>query len=117
MRLVGICGVVAALLAAAGCSRETVVACTPDTRYATARSAQPVQIPDDLTPPNESDALRLPPDVSGATAAEGECLDSPPAFFGDSRPFLRGDAAEESAPEPPPPNDSPAAGGDRVIDN
>ena len=119
MQLRKLCGVVVALAVVVGCSRETTVACTPDTRYATARSAPPVQIPDDLTPPNESDALRLPPAAGGPTAASGACLDTPPPFFGDSRPFLRGDAAEQREAEPPQPSDSPApaSDGDRVIDN
>ena len=100
----------------------------------------PVQIPDDLSPPNESDALRLPPDLGGSSAVTaGECLESPPPFFGDSRPFLNaGDAAEPSRKErrearraarneapaeaqpgaaQPPPSAPPPSNDDRVIDN
>jgi hypothetical protein len=109
---------VVGVMAIAGCSRQQTTPCDTDARYATARSAQPVQIPDDLSPPNESDALRLPPDaVASASAATGSCLQSPPSFFGESRPFQRDSDAEEPAPEPAAPSAPPAAGGDRVIDN
>ena len=125
------------LTAIAGCSRQQTTPCEPDARYATARSALPVQIPDDLSPPNESDALRLPPDLgsSGAVAA-GECLETPPPFFGDSRPFLsaeepsrqsrrearraaRNEVPAEAQPgaAEPEPADPPPSDNDRVIDN
>ncbi len=105
-----------------GCSREDAVRCESDLRYSAARSAPPVQIPDDLSPPNESDALRLPADatVATTTAASGGCLESPPSFFRDEMPFRRrsdepppAPAAEPSAPAPA--SESPA--GDRSIDN
>src|SRR5688572_8196882 len=129
------------LVAVAGCSRQQQTAtCEPNTRYATARSALPVQIPDDLSPPNESDALRLPPDFgSSAAVAAGDCLESPPPFFGESRPFLngadseepsrqsrrearraaRGEAPVEGQPSAaqPPPAEPPPSDDDRVIDN
>src|SRR5687767_14834300 len=81
-----LCAVVG-LMAIAGCSRQETVSCNIDVRYSTARSAAPVQIPDDLSPPNESDALRLPPAAGAGGSAVGECLQEPPSFFGESRPF------------------------------
>lgn len=76
------------LAAIAGCSRQPTTPCEPDVRYSTARSAPPVQIPDDLSPPNENDALRLPPAaVADGAGTAGECLETPPSFFGESRPF------------------------------
>jgi hypothetical protein len=99
-----------------------------------------VQIPDDLSPPNESDALRLPPVavVSGPIVA-GACLEAPPPFSGESRPVAAAAGAEEpsrrqarrearrqargetqAAPaEPAPAEREPAPAGDdeRVIDN
>ena len=61
-----------------------------------ARSAAPVQIPDDLSPPDESDAIRLPTDLApvGSITA-GDCVEKPPSFFGESRPFQT-TAEEES---------------------
>jgi hypothetical protein len=109
-------GCLIVLLAIAGCSRQETVSCNTDTRYSTARSAPPVQIPDDLSPPNESDALRLPPLATvGSDSAVGPCLQSPPSFFGDSRPFRR----DADAPEAPPAESTapPVPAGDRVIDN
>jgi uncharacterized lipoprotein len=129
------------LAAVAGCSRQqTASSCQPDERYAGARSALPVQIPDDLSPPNESDAIRLPPDLGGSSAVTaGECLEAPPPFFGDSRPFLNGADSEEQSRQSrrearraarneapaeaqpgaaqPPPSAPPPANDDRVIDN
>jgi hypothetical protein len=77
-----------------------------------------VQIPDDLSPPNESDALRLPPDpgVSG-TPTSGPCLQNPPSFFGESSPFQRDADAEESAAPPVERSAPRGAADDRVIDN
>jgi hypothetical protein len=104
------------LAAVASCSRQETVACEADLRYSTARSAPPVQIPDDLSPPDEGDALRLPPlSVVGSPTVAGECLETPPGFFGDSRPFGRTEGEERQPPpeqaEPTPPV------GDRDIDN
>jgi len=88
--------VIVGLVAITGCSRQQPAPCEPEARYSTARSAQAVQIPDDLSPPDESDAIRLPADVAPvASITAGECLEAPPPFFGDSRPFLN-TAEEES---------------------
>jgi len=128
------------LAAITGCSRQQTTACEPEARYSTARSAQPVQIPDDLSPPNESDAIRLPPDLGAvASVTAGECLEAPPSFFGESRPFgvspdsddepqrqtrreaRRAGRAEAPAaqPEAAPaePREPAPADDDRVIDN
>jgi hypothetical protein len=88
MRHGALWGLVVGLVSIAGCSRQPTTPCEPEQRYATARSSQPVQIPDDLSPPNENDALRLPSPAGGAGSIEaGECLETPPSFFGESRPF------------------------------
>jgi len=135
---------VVGLAAVAGCSRQQTAPCEPEPRYATARSAPPVQIPDDLSPPDENDAIRLPPIVGvGASITAGECLEAPPPFFGDSRPFVsseestegqsrrerreakrearRGEtpASQPDAPAEPrePAPAEPAPAEDRVIDN
>jgi hypothetical protein len=106
-----------------GCSRQKETTnCEPTTRYTTARSAAPVQIPDDLSPPNENDALRLPPDsvASSSDRPEGACLESPPAFSRNFRPGRR--EAEPAAATPPPAEQppepaEPPADPSRVIDN
>jgi hypothetical protein len=127
-----------------GCSRQPTTPCEPDARYSTARSVPPVQIPDDLSPPNENDALRLPPvAVAPGSATAGECLEAPPSFFGESRPFQvsgdseeqaesrrsrraerrearregRGEAPAEPEAAPTEQRDPEPAGEDRVIDN
>jgi hypothetical protein len=131
-----------ALAAVAGCSRQETVACEPEARYSTARSAPPVQIPDDLSPPDESDAIRLPSDVAPVSSiTAGECLEAPPPFFGDARPLAAGSegsdeprrqsrrearrqargetpAAPAAQPEPAPAEQAdPPPSEDRVIDN
>ena len=89
MRLSRTWCVIVGLAAITGCSRQQPAPCEPEARYSTARSAQPVQIPDDLSPPDESDAIRLPADVAPvASITAGECLETPPPFAGDTRPFL-----------------------------
>jgi uncharacterized lipoprotein len=147
MRLSRTWCVIVGLTAVAGCSRQETLPCQPEARYSTARSSPPVQIPDDLSPPDESDAIRLPADLAPAGAiTAGECLETPPPFSGDSRPFLSSEDAEgqsrkqrrearraeraeasaaqsEAAPAsqseaaPPERADPPPAGDDRVIDN
>jgi hypothetical protein len=105
--------------AAAGCSRQLTADCEPTERYSTARSIAPVQIPDDLSPPDEGDALRLPPAAltSGAAPSPSSgCLESPPSFFRDrtssGRPIER-----EASPESPAEGEPAAVDGERVIDN
>lgn len=121
MRAYNVLSLIVALAAIVGCSRQATDPCEPEARYATARSAQPVQVPDDLSPPNESDALRLPPGVGvGEATVAGECLEAPPSFFGESRPFRRGDEAadrEQERNDAPEPEPAPSSDGDRVIDN
>jgi hypothetical protein len=101
MRFLATCCLLAGLApVVAGCSRMETDPCAPDVRYATARSAPPVQVPDDLTPPDESEALRLPPDsFLGPPTTAGECLEKPPWFFGESRPFRLESDDDESRRE------------------
>jgi hypothetical protein len=96
------------------CSREPTRSCESAARYSTARSVPPVQIPDDLSPPDEDQALRLPPDQDASAAQPTEeCLESPPSFSGGARR----DPREADRPaEPAQPSDAPADP-DRVIDN
>ncbi len=140
MRFCRTWGAIVGLVAIAGCSRQETTPCEPDARYSTARSALPVQIPDDLSPPDESDAIRLPADVDAvgiAAITAGECLETPPPFSGDARPFVddadsaeprqsrrearrqaRGETPAEPAGQPAAePAEPPPADNDRVIDN
>jgi hypothetical protein len=120
--------VVGALLAS--CSHERGTQCGDDSRYTRARTAAPVRIPDDLTPPDETDSLRLPQGTRQASAADadadanGRCLETPPKFgeagagrarsaqtpaSGQARPATGAPAAPPAEPTP--------AGGDREIGN
>jgi uncharacterized lipoprotein len=68
----------AALLS--GCGGR--LACENPDRYAGSLSIPPVQVPEDPTPPDETQSLAIPPaperDVS---ASPGQCLESPPSYF------------------------------------
>ena len=108
------------LVAICGCSRNETVDCEPTDRYATAQSVAPVQIPDDLSPPDETDALRLPPvAASSGNRASGGCLETPPPFFSTGRPGIDPPPSSnaEAAQESEAPATAPQPGGDREIGN
>ena len=112
-------------IAVTACGRENTIGCDATERYATAQSVQPVQIPDDLSPPDETAALRLPPGPAGGSRAPSQpCLESPPSFFGEGRPERTGrppNAEQPPAAEAPaaeaPAAEAPATNPERTIDN
>lgn len=113
---------VASVALLAGCSRQPTSNCEPVERYSTASSAPPIQIPDDLSPPNEADALRLPPGAVANVTPSDRCLESPPPFSGASRlgrerAAEAAEAADVAAPVEAPVVPPEAENGDRVIDN
>jgi hypothetical protein len=68
---------------------------------------------------DESNALRLPPDadLAGSTAAD-QCLETPPAFSGSSRPGRRNEQPSAQPPaEPAEQSEEPPDDPDRAIDN
>jgi hypothetical protein len=120
--------VVGGLLAA--CSHDRGNQCGDDLRYTRARTVAPVRIPDDLSPPDETDSLRLPEGVApqasaAADSASEQCLETPPQFgetaAGRARsaqpPASAPGRPAPGAPAAPPPEPAPAGGGDRQIDN
>ena len=85
-RLVTLAGVlaVAALTTACGAAR-----CEKPERYAGSGELPPVRVPDDLTPPDESRSLRIPPappDEPRKVTRRGPCLESPPDYFEGGQP-------------------------------
>lgn len=68
--------------ATAGCGLTAAERCVPSERYASAGSEPPLRIPDDLAPPDETDALRIPLESEPATtdARPGYCIESPPPY-------------------------------------
>jgi uncharacterized lipoprotein len=84
-------------VALAGCHREKTSGCEDTKRYAEAASASPVQIPDDLTPPAETDALRLPPVLTNSRAPSQPCLEDPPAYSEQIRLGARAEADKAAA--------------------
>jgi len=117
MRVALVAALLATLLSA--CGGRQGLHCEDKARYASATSAQPVRIPDDLTPPNESDALRLPPAVGEQKPPSEPCLESPPNFFSDGGPRRLRRDAEQPAEEAPAeaPESEPEPDGERVIEN
>ena len=106
-------GWVAVILAASvlgGCGGGRALNCDGAERYARAGSSPPVRIPADLTPPDESDSLRVPPEAGAASRAETQrCLESPPEFASPSN--------RPAAPPGAPPASEPAPNPDREIGN
>lgn len=78
--------------------------CEAADRYARAGSSPPVRIPADLSPPDESDSLRVPPEALAASRSETQrCLESPPEFASPSnRPVVPPAARPASEPAPNP---------------
>lgn len=65
------------------------VPCERPERYAGAPSIAPLQVPEGLTPPDHSRALRIPEQPVEAprrVSRRGPCLESPPDFF--DRPLI-----------------------------
>lgn len=81
----GLLAIMLAVATLSACSRETVVRCSRDTAYLEARNAGQLRIPDDLSIPDEVEALRIPGSAGGPDEPEEpatECLDQSPAFIG-----------------------------------
>lgn len=61
--------------------------CDEPGEYVTSRSAPPVRVPDGLSVPDETGALRVPPASSAPPteqdSAEAACLERPPDYFED----------------------------------
>jgi uncharacterized lipoprotein len=111
-RWLALAAAAAAAAVLGGCSKEHSLHCEPSDRYALAGSTPPVRVPDDLTPPDETDALQLPSaDAGRAASGEKPCLESPPTFAP-----ARGRAPQPAAAPPAPPP-APPASGDREIGN
>ena len=70
----------------AGCGATR---CEKPDRYAGSGELPPVQVPDDLTPPDESRSLRIPQMADKerrSVSRRGPCLESPPDYFEGGQP-------------------------------
>ena len=77
--------IVFATAMAAGCGRRGEVRCEDPERYSTSDSIPPVRVPEDLSLPNETESLVIPPGArTTQSASETECLETPPDFFEDN---------------------------------
>jgi uncharacterized lipoprotein len=72
-----------ATLLLAGCSRGEAVRCPGGTAYLDAGSAEALRVPDDLTVPEETDALRVPGQMPAPDDPSVECLQYSPAYAGE----------------------------------
>ena len=83
-----------------GCSRNAGLRCENQARYEGAEEALALMIPDDLDPPSEAEALRIPDEGAAAVASESQasgqqpaedgdaasCTEAPPDFFQEGSP-------------------------------
>ena len=85
-----------------GCSRNAGLRCENQARYAGADEVAPLMIPDDLDPPSEAEALRIPSTGESTVAGESQapggpqeavaegdaasCTEAPPDFFQEGLP-------------------------------
>lgn len=76
---------VAIAASVSGCGRAFGLRCEDPERYANSSEVPPIQIPDDLDPPDETASLRIPAvppaDEIEQLQSRGPCLESPPDFF------------------------------------
>jgi uncharacterized lipoprotein len=72
------------LVCLGGCGGSRDMRCEGAMRYATSSTAAPIRVPEDLSLPDESDALQIPnapPFDVPDPEVERECLETPPDFF------------------------------------
>jgi uncharacterized lipoprotein len=85
MRVRRLAGAVAMLLASVALAGCATTACEP-ADYVGATSVPPMRVPDNLDPPDQTRALRIP-DVQGERTArrtsDGRCLEAPPDYFSE----------------------------------
>jgi uncharacterized lipoprotein len=76
------------LVALAGCSGRGELSCEDSSRYVASASIPPLRIPDDLSVPDESQALRIPEGAAADVASRepGRCLETPPDFLSGVAP-------------------------------
>ena len=81
---------VAITASVAGCGRAFGLRCEDPERYVNSGEVPPIRIPDDLDPPDETAALRIPAapleDELEELESRGPCLESPPDFFEAAAP-------------------------------
>ena len=76
-----LCLTLAVVALLAGCSRGETVKCAGGTDYQSAISESQLRIPDDLSVPVETDALRIPAPSQPREQEDGAaCLEYSPAF-------------------------------------
>jgi hypothetical protein len=71
------------LLAVTGCAGDYALQCEESERYESSEEVPPVRVPGDLSVPDESEALRIPPPPPEQPSPEsnrGPCLESPPEY-------------------------------------
>ena len=71
-----------------GCGGDALLRCENPEMYRGSGESAPIRIPDDLSVPNESDALRIPPgdrlavaEVEDDESVPAPCLELPPDYY------------------------------------
>jgi hypothetical protein len=77
-------GIVALAALSSGCFGRDGLRCEDSARYSSSTSVAPLRIPGELTPPDQSGALRVPPGIDAPLPPQepGHCLEIPPDFVG-----------------------------------
>ena len=79
-----VAAVIAVAVLVAGCGRDAMLRCENPEGYEDSTEHPPIRVPDDLSVPNQGDALQIP--APGQSSSEprtspGPCLESPPSFY------------------------------------
>jgi uncharacterized lipoprotein len=72
-----------------GCASRFAATCVDPARYTDSGQMPPIRIPDDLSPPDQSNSLQIPPALEGEVEqleSRGNCLESPPDYYDTGAP-------------------------------
>lgn len=68
-----------------GCSGDRALSCADSEQYADSGSIAPWSVPNDLSPPDESDALQIPNVREDDASEPSECLETPPRYYDEDQ--------------------------------
>jgi uncharacterized lipoprotein len=72
-----------------GCASRFAQRCEDPLRYTGSGQIPPIRIPDDLTPPDQTESLQIPAPIEGEVEeleSRGSCLESPPDYYETGAP-------------------------------
>jgi uncharacterized lipoprotein len=75
----------AAAVCLTGCSGDRALSCADSQRYADSGSIAPWSVPNDLSLPDESDALQIPNVSEDEDSGRTGCLETPPRYYDEDQ--------------------------------